>query len=310
MHIGIDVFQITCRHYINNPILFKTILLTCTENSYVTCIMPLCYTVLTNGFGNNLFQYVAGRLISEHHGMDQVVVSSKPEYYASNSLSKLGINVIYQAVPKDAYKISDNNYVASFADTIVTDIVVQGYFEDYTYYVNKRDLIRSWFPPVRARPDTHCLHLRLGDRLYNPHEIPAPEEYRGIIDRLSLPNVSVVTDIPKLDIVSTGEIMKYRFHKRCKPTSQAHARVIRDTYNSYVKMVRVFNFNLYKGTIVDDFNFMRGCNTIIFAHSTTAWWAAFLSDAETVAVRGRWRPFKGTRNKNLGQTPLGGWIQW
>ena len=65
-----------------------------------------------------------------------------------------------------------------------------------------------------------------------------------------------------------------------------------------------------KRPVVDDFSILRSFKNIIFEHSTTAWWAAVLSDAKKVGVYGPWRPFKGERNKNLSNVNLDGWFKW
>jgi hypothetical protein len=37
---------------------------------------------LTNGFGNNIFQYVAARLLSEYLESDLMLIPPTPDYYA------------------------------------------------------------------------------------------------------------------------------------------------------------------------------------------------------------------------------------
>jgi len=63
-------------------------------------------------------------------------------------------------------------------------------------------------------------------------------------------------------------------------------------------------------SIVEDFNFIRSFDKILFQHGTMGWWAAYLSDAAEVGVYGPWRPWKGVSNKNLSKIPLPGWFQW
>ena len=71
-----------------------------------------------------------------------------------------------------------------------------------------------------------------------------------------------------------------------------------------------FSPKVVKRSIVDDFNFIRASDNILFEHGTLSWWAAVLSDAKKVGVYGPWRPWKGAKNKNLSKIPLQNWFQW
>ena len=46
---------------------------------------------LTNGFGNNLFQYIAARLLAEFLESDLVVIPPHQGYYGIDELKKLGV---------------------------------------------------------------------------------------------------------------------------------------------------------------------------------------------------------------------------
>jgi len=47
---------------------------------------------LTNGFGNNIFQYGAGRLLADYHKCYFFAIPPSKEYYAIDSLVALGVN--------------------------------------------------------------------------------------------------------------------------------------------------------------------------------------------------------------------------
>ena len=49
---------------------------------------------LTNGFGNNLFQYNAARLLADYLGQEIYCVPPAPDYYAIPSLQSLGLKFI------------------------------------------------------------------------------------------------------------------------------------------------------------------------------------------------------------------------
>ena len=50
----------------------------------------MIYVQLTNGFGNNLFQATAGKVLAEHKKDDLLLIDPFSSYYARNSLERLG----------------------------------------------------------------------------------------------------------------------------------------------------------------------------------------------------------------------------
>ena len=75
-------------------------------------------------------------------------------------------------------------------------------------------------------------------------------------------------------------------------------------------MLSEYNPVVVHRNVLDDFNFMRQFDKILFQHGTMSWWAAFLSNASQVGVYGPWRPWKGTSNKNLSDVKIDGWFKW
>ena len=63
-------------------------------------------------------------------------------------------------------------------------------------------------------------------------------------------------------------------------------------------------------SVLEDFNFIRTFDNILFQHGTMSWWSAFLSDASKIGVYGPWRPWKGKSNKNLSKVNLDTWFTW
>ena len=73
---------------------------------------------LTNGFGNNLFQFIAARQLAEHHKKDLFLMTNA-NYYAIKDLKKLGISgFITHRPPKKFKMVNDNNYLDFFLKTI------------------------------------------------------------------------------------------------------------------------------------------------------------------------------------------------
>ena len=73
----------------------------------------MIYIQLTNGFGNNLFQYIAGRLLATFHEQEVVVMPPTQDYYGISEFKKIGINVQNAEVPK-CENVNDINYTHYF----------------------------------------------------------------------------------------------------------------------------------------------------------------------------------------------------
>ena len=96
---------------------------------------------LTNGFGNNIFQYVAGRLLADYHKCYFFAIPPSKEYYAIDSLAALGVNFDSNFVVEDYQIIDDQNYLQAYDSKFAsTNFILQGYFENYEFYLPKIEL--------------------------------------------------------------------------------------------------------------------------------------------------------------------------
>ena len=126
---------------------------------------------LTNGFGNNIFQYVAARLLAEHLESDLVLIPPTPNYYAIQDLKEL--NIPFNNVERtQIINVKDSHYKACFDDALRgRHVSLSGYFEDYTNFIDHLETIRSWFPELHKRGDNDLvIHMRTGDRLFMKNE--------------------------------------------------------------------------------------------------------------------------------------------
>jgi len=270
---------------------------------------------LTNGFGNNLFQFVAAKQLSKYHDQELVVLCAE-EYYAKSDLQDLGIlsSVTHPSLP-GAHSVSENNYLHCFSDDFKDDnFIVNGYFEDYRYYINNLDEIKKWFPKIEKRQDNDLvLHFRAGDRLLYKSTFEhrtLPQRYLAAIQEFEFDNLHVVTDMPKWDYITVKELENLTFHVGVAPDRRVEAHRSVDYFNSFIDVLSKYNPTFKKRTIAEDFNFIRSFDNILFEHGTMGWWASVLSEASRVAVYGPWRSWKGKTNKNLSQVELEGWFQW
>ena len=77
----------------------------------------MIFVKLTNGFGNNLFQYIAGRLLAEHHHKKLILIPPFKDYYALNDIEQLNLfydDISYNIDDKNIIKIQDNEYLLAF----------------------------------------------------------------------------------------------------------------------------------------------------------------------------------------------------
>jgi hypothetical protein len=274
--------------------------------------------ILTNGFGNNIFQYVYARLIADINDAHLMVEVPPKARYVIPSLEAVGVPMVRYSLGDKIYDISDKNATVDLTNVPCPGFyfLVHGYFEDYKLFKPHRDKIKSWFPnvPVTNTKDL-VLHLRLGDRLfyhntYGEYVVTA-ESFRNAIQTFDFERLHIVTDMKEWRNITKTELEGMKFHAD-KPSAHLNdLQIAVDYFNSLVDMFSQFNPLVRVGNkIHEDFNYIRSFDKILFQHGTLAYWAAFLTAASRVGVYGPWRPMKGKKNKNLGKTDLPGWFSW
>jgi len=280
---------------------------------------------LTVGFGNNLFQYIYARLLSEaHNSRLSIIFASDIECY-HNDLLKMGIeNTNYELSDLPTIDISDKNASRDYfgEEYHNHNFILRGYFEDYLLYKDDLCKIRSWFPSIeKTNNDDLVFHLRLGDRIffansYNPGMKVEPNEFLKAIKQFSYNRLHIVTDMHTWSCVTKEQVSKMKFHI-CGVGGTERTDTLKDLQiaanyiNSLVESFATLNpLVRINNSVADDFNFIRSFDNILLQHGTLAWWAAAISYASKVGVYSPWRPSKGKKNKNLGQTDFPGWFGW
>ena len=270
---------------------------------------------LTNGFGNNLFQYIAARLLASFHNKELIVVPPSEDYYGINELKSVGVDFSKKHKKGNFININEQNYKLAFsAEYSNFDFVLFGYFEDYTFFHEKIDLIKSWFPKIQKRKDNDLvIHFRAGDRLFYKNEFdykPKVENYINAIKKFDFSDLHIVTDMLQWEHLTREKLANMKFHVNVPTSNRVDPQLSIDYFNSFVDGLAEYNPVIEKRTISEDFNFIRSFDNILFQHGTLGWWAACLSNASKVGVYGPWRPWKGKTNKNLSNIPLKGWFKW
>ena len=113
----------------------------------------------TIGFGNNIFQYCYGRLLAEKNNL-KLMHDELPGFLLPASTCEVD-----RSLPTKF--INDSNCLQELMTPQQnTNIVVNGYFEDYTLYQNEIERIKSWFPKQqKTNNEDLILHFRLQNRL-------------------------------------------------------------------------------------------------------------------------------------------------
>lgn len=280
----------------------------------------------SNGFGNNLFQYIYARLIADAHGSNLSVSLNRKGGYAKKEFSKLGIKLKGHPHPK-AIKISDKKASLKFLAKRFnsSNFHLHGYFENYNLYKDNIDKIKTWFPPIKEKnKDDLVFHLRLGDRLfyhetYNPNFKIDASKYVDAINQFDFDRLRIVTDMKDWKMLSKADLENMKFHRgglggkdiiksaigiNDIQIALNHFNSIYDALSRFNPIVRC-NYG-----VADDFGYIRSFDKILFQHGTMCWWASMLSDASRVSVYEHWRPQKGKKNKNLSQVKLSAWKHW
>jgi hypothetical protein len=175
-------------------------------------------------------------------------------------------------------------------------------------------MIKSWFPAVDKRSSTDLvIHYRAGDRLIYRNTFkykPSAEQYLKAISYFDFENLHIVTDMPSWEYITPEKIREMTFHVAIPENNRIEPERSAEYFNSFVDAFSQYRPIVEKRSIVDDFNFIRSFDNILFEHGTLGWWAAALSNASKVGVYGPWRQSKGKANKNLSQVNLEGWFKW
>jgi hypothetical protein len=273
----------------------------------------------TNGAGNNLFQYIFARMVSE--------AKLKPLSYPA--LPVLGLPASPKKFPDGIPVrkiVGSSKKPINYHNLLQPDVIngkdikqsydLKVYPEDFTLYnhPNRIEDIRMWFemPPITNHEDL-LLHVRLGDRLlmkstYQEENFIPFSEMREGIESFKFNRLFIVTDMPVWKQVTAGEVGRMKFHRDVKPKDRADLKVASDYFNSIYAGLQMYQPKVRCGnSVTDDFHCMLVFDQFMFTHGTLPWWAAALSGASNVALYGRWR---GGKDINLGWTDFPGWRQW
>ena len=229
-----------------------------------------------NGFGNQLFQYAYGKLISEEKGWE--LVDNGKGRICAVDLIEFGM----VRDPQDIKKMDSTHECQLLIDYNKTQAVELENPHNYSDYLDK---IRSFFPSVTKKdPNELVVHLRLGDN--GPNVYTPFEWYKKAIEdnNIQFSKMHLVTDEPK-----SQDALKFQQYYNAEIFSTATIRNNEERQNAIFQTIQ-------------DFNFIRQFNKILFSNSTFSWWAAVLSNAKEVYFNNEWQPNHYNGMIKLGET--------
>ncbi len=202
--------------------------------------------------GNQLFQFVLGRILAEHLGFS-LQAAAIPGFAATAGFCSEGSESVE---PDEIHQgqIIDLNAILTNRQPRV--IRLQGYFQRYEYYRPHKHLIRTqWLPPlpsIAAAPDAGDLVMHVRRKDYIAYGWASPfSYYQESLDQQDFKRLVLVTDDPR-------DPFFLRF-RRYRPT-------------------------FFKGNALESFAFMTQANKLVISQSSFSWWAAYLSEAESVVM--------------------------
>lgn len=209
--------------------------------------------VLYNGrLGNNIFQYVCGRLLAEENGLALETAFREPWAFEV-SLPRPGERLKGHGPP---IRIGDPDRVLE-RPWPKAHYVLDGFFQEAGWYYARKEKVLSFLkrPAVQPLPLDHVVAcVRLGD--YRSHRIAIhPSWYADLLKQLRPGKVTVVTDSPG---------------------------------DPYHRVFSSYNPEIKSSGILEDFDFIRRARALILSNSTFSWWAAFMGHAQSVYTFTRW----------------------
>lgn len=204
-------------------------------------------------FGNQLFQYAIGRIISDQK-KQKLIVSN------SNSPQDNLLERFQQDHLQDDYSIKGENPMVVGGFRIDYDmifnhdgkIILYGYFQDYENFLPYKDFVKSLYQFEKKTSlyddDLIGVHIRLTD-YFNFENSLEIEHYIKVIEQSGKRPV-IYTDDP-----TSPDILEIKKH---------------------------FNCSVKSNSCWDDFVELSSYKNICISQSSYSWWAAWLSNAETI----------------------------
>ena len=218
-------------------------------------------------FGNNLCQYVFGRLLAVRNNLKLVTEWNHPEMLEFTPNPDGTIEGEVFKIKEDGTPNPNLRWLE--ADLKNKNVQIKGYFQHCKFYDENKAEILSWLknlPPITAghENDVVC-HLRLDD-------------------------YDVTGGVPIVDQSWYADILRGEPGKKVYFVVEQPKKDWERKYMLVLEgMMQGRPFEVVSGTAHGDFHFIRQFGVIVASNSSFAWWAAWLSNAKRIYTFKRWR---------------------
>jgi hypothetical protein len=200
----------------------------------------------SGGLGNNLWQYSASRLFASTNGL--AMKASPIEFFN---------NLIPRIEGKKEYfnkELVTGHFLPNFVPG--KQYVFKGTFERFEYFIGREDEVKLWCTPQKTTGDSPnakdlVISIRRGWNNW-PAETHCPDigYYVKLLAEFKFRKLWICTDSPN------------------------------DPY--FIELAKHVNFEIYKGSPVDQFNFIMRAKRYLIAPSTFSFWASWVGAAEEI----------------------------
>jgi hypothetical protein len=203
-------------------------------------------------FGNNLFQYIVGRLLAERHHL-KLTTPFNHQHIVAMTPPKEGEHFNEPSIEVHGHDWSLEN------ERPKAHYFVRGFFQESDFYWQRRDQILAFAKPVTEVPKRPsgdlAVHFRLGSD-YWPGIVIHPSWYQKVLSTTPYDKLFVISDVPD--------------HEVLRRSLEGH------------------KYELIRGNEKDDWDALRGFQRVVCSNSTYCWWAVFFGHASTSFVFKRW----------------------
>tara|TARA_Y100000389_G_scaffold29518_1_gene25132 strand:- start:7362 stop:8213 length:852 start_codon:yes stop_codon:yes gene_type:complete len=261
--------------------------------------MKILYVNFLSGFTNNIFQYIYALLLHEKVKEKYKLIFSNKCFLKSgnkhNNPSKecnIEITPLYEFIKHYEFKYISEYYgkfkseeknellknaninpdINNLNIDYDKDIVLSGYFQNFKYYQNKKEIIKLYLNKLLSvklefdfKDDDIVVHIRGDDLKHIQYSINYYTKYLN-----SYKNIYIITDNPNDNYVNY--ILK----------TYKNSNLITKKYSCYGSMTHLTtkNFNNYE--IIRDFLCLYNAKNIIMSISTFSWMGAWLSNSNKI----------------------------
>jgi hypothetical protein len=242
------------------------------------CNQGLIKVILEGGFGNQLFQFAASTQLavkedlplslefkkgSRSYALDLLGLRQGTNYRVSIDSGSLKFEALPQIDECPLTEYRENGFTYSEIEIEGRHVELIGYFQSFKYFQEISEVLRKFIlnriPSLQDHRDTIYVHARLGDMALNP----TSRAYHGIVSDEYIKNA--IASFEKNDqkvVVITEELALL---KKELPWIASRADEIQGK------------------SLEEDFQTLLSAKNLVISNSTFSWWAAWLSQAKTVA---------------------------